>query len=424
MSSKQASTQKALNKAINFYQKGNLAQATKYCQQVLSKEKHNIDAIQLLAILKGQTGEEQAGIKLLLGLIKTKNDSPLIWENLGKLYYSVKDFTKAVHFLGKAYQANPSDTSLRNILNQCLAADLQQEQEQANQATQDTVASITVPDVLNSKFQEKIILAELNHGLGNRLRAYASVKALAERKNYRLVCIWKPDYHLNCKFHDLFLDDIEIIESTEHYDLNQFKYYNYMVNEEGVIWNTLPDMDEVNVPKIYIRSARVINTKISYWDEECEILRKLTPVEEVQKVIQQYELSKTIGLHIRMVNDFFDECSEKDRKNLYRYRIFSHYSIFAHQVESILKQNPQQTFFMASDNHEAYQFMQEKFGHKIQYIERKSYENRSRQQLTDALIEVLLLSQCQLLLGSGYSAFTELVSRLSGKKVFIAGRDF
>ena len=42
------------------------------------------------------------------------------------------------------------------------------------------------------------------HGLGNRLRAFASVKALADATDRRLAVLWDRDIHLNASWDSLF----------------------------------------------------------------------------------------------------------------------------------------------------------------------------------------------------------------------------
>ena len=49
-----------------------------------------------------------------------------------------------------------------------------------------------------------MLVVRVLHGLGNRLRALASARALAESANMRLAICWSADLHLNATFFDLY----------------------------------------------------------------------------------------------------------------------------------------------------------------------------------------------------------------------------
>ena len=55
------------------------------------------------------------------------------------------------------------------------------------------------------------------HGLGNRLRAYSSAKAIADANGYRLILLWGRDVHCNVRFEDLFEPDpsVPIVERAD-----------------------------------------------------------------------------------------------------------------------------------------------------------------------------------------------------------------
>ena len=48
------------------------------------------------------------------------------------------------------------------------------------------------------------VFRRTNHGLGNRLRAYASAAALAKKSGRHLIIVWIPDMHVDSHFCDLF----------------------------------------------------------------------------------------------------------------------------------------------------------------------------------------------------------------------------
>lgn len=50
----------------------------------------------------------------------------------------------------------------------------------------------------------RLLIVDVRHGLGNRLRAYLSARACARRAGRRLVLVWRPDEHLRVRFEELF----------------------------------------------------------------------------------------------------------------------------------------------------------------------------------------------------------------------------
>ena len=59
-----------------------------------------------------------------------------------------------------------------------------------------------LPELLNAA--EPFIIVRCMHGLGNRLRAFASVKAIADATGRRLAVLWDRDIHLNASWASLF----------------------------------------------------------------------------------------------------------------------------------------------------------------------------------------------------------------------------
>ena len=64
----------------------------------------------------------------------------------------------------------------------------------------------TLLDILDASATPAVIL-EAMHGLGNRIRAYSSAKAIADANGYRLILLWGRDVHCNAQFGDLFQPD-------------------------------------------------------------------------------------------------------------------------------------------------------------------------------------------------------------------------
>jgi hypothetical protein len=242
--------------------------------------------------------------------------------------------------------------------------------------------------------------------------------------------MWIPDEHCDAHFSGLFQNPIRIDNSYVTRPLNSFDQYNYMDNERRAKKNEFINHRSEN--NIYIKSAYVLNHKFSNWAEENTILKKLTPVEEISNRVNQNDVSGMVGLHVRMGGgkgfdktswDKPNNWSRKGRKEIYYWRRKSHYGVFMKEMDRLLAEQPELTFFLATDNSVALSALQEKYGSKIFTIQRDVYDRSAAQQKM-ALVDIFLLSRTKFILGSHWSSFSEIVHRLAGNKIRYSGIHF
>lgn len=103
---------------------------------------------------------------------------------------------------------------------------------------------------------KKTLVVNVQHGLGNRLRALASGQAVAAAAGRHFRLLWLPDTHCGARFQDLFdCPELDVWDTFDEREVNgsNFHRYNYMENEEG------SKKDEVILTKvdkhIYVKSA-------------------------------------------------------------------------------------------------------------------------------------------------------------------------
>lgn len=283
------------------------------------------------------------------------------------------------------------------------------------------------------RHRKKLFIEPLN-GLGNRLRAIASAGVLAETLERNLVVVWVPDEHLNSEYKDLFLDEeIVVVKSRESINLKvQLVGPNSGAAIAPGVLNLHSDAD------VYLASACVVSKA---WAREAKWLRQnlhLVPdlAQRVASAATELDISKCIGMHIRMGLPAeayaFEDSSNwtpQQRRTLMRSRARSHYSYFIEEMERIWSTNASQTFFVCADNPDAYTAMKRLYPPgtakaKLLIYTPKTVFDRSAEQLRGAIVDVYLLAQTKYVLGSPWSSYSELVSRLGGGPVLIAGKDF
>lgn len=296
--------------------------------------------------------------------------------------------------------------------------------------------------------RKKLYICTKN-GLGNRLRALASAYVIAQETNRELVVIWLPDHHCQAKFTDLFcknslFTNIVIIESVEEHmvylEINiETCIYEVEENSDKIVYNYEKHkniyIDDTFDKDIYIVSACTLNNKHTNWTKECSVIKKLEPVPDIDKLVSNFnsenKLSDAIGVHVRMGQsqekysyENISNYSQNDKNSIEKWRASSHLNVFLKEIDSILKINPDQKFFICCDSAEAYDAIDNsEYVKNIFYFKRDCYD-RSVEQIKSGLIDLLLLSKTKYIMGSNWSSFTEVAHRMCGGKLKLAGVDF
>lgn len=291
--------------------------------------------------------------------------------------------------------------------------------------------TVSTPTVSINKPQ---IFVDAQHGLGNRMRAIGSAALLAKKTDRELVIVWEPDHHCEGRFVDLFDYDGAVIEEAFIDDAatTGCEVFNYMEIEEGSeksAWVTGEGRND-----IYFRSAYVLNSPHSNWTDENKFLHSLTPVEEVRGLVSSVRTPNDISAHVRMeagagldhnTYDNVENWTEEGHQLIHEWRAKSHFSHFMKRIDQLISEGRADRIFLATDLPETYQEFVDTYGDRIAYLNRDVY-NRSAEQLTYALADVLLLGKAPLMLGSTWSSFSELAMRMSPQKMTVemSGKDF
>ena len=117
--------------------------------------------------------------------------------------------------------------------------------------------------------QQRYVVADVQKGLGNRLRALASAMSVAAATERRLMLVWVPDFHCNCSFASLYrlpFDVVEMPVPLANLSAHAFQVYNYMNGEPGAIKQEPVDLDPSR--HLYFRSAYVMNHAMGKWTSE------------------------------------------------------------------------------------------------------------------------------------------------------------
>ena len=275
---------------------------------------------------------------------------------------------------------------------------------------------------------------DAQHGLGNRLRAIGSAASIAEATDRELVIIWEPDHHCDCRFEDLFDYEGALIETGFIHEATSrgCDVYNYMTAEPNARKNAPLILDRSR--EIYARAAFVLNSEFSDWSADNVFIRSLVPVDAISDLVASTRAPNDVTAHIRMEGGKKYEhlpyespknWTKKDHDLIAEWRAKSHFERFMKRLDQLITEGRAGQIFLAADRPETYDAFTERYGSRVAFLPRTTYD-RSTEQLQYAVADALLLSRAPLMLGSTWSSFSELALRLAadGIQVEMSGQDF
>ena len=224
---------------------------------------------------------------------------------------------------------------------------------------------------------KKYLYVQVSHGLGNRLRAYASAAALAKKCGRKLGLVWIPDIHLNATFHELFDNAVHVLSESfldSAYSSPDFVVYDYITHP--VDWRKRqPVLDKKYANKhIYVYTAYSVvgttKTQLSDFSRELQLLKPSMGVDfhirRFEKTLRSQlgiSLHDLVGVHIRMQSDLSKDIPGIERVNpsdpaaltnrmlaTAQVRKSCHFSYFIDFIRQEVVRDKSQLFYIASDS--------------------------------------------------------------------------
>ena len=286
--------------------------------------------------------------------------------------------------------------------------------------------------------EKKIIAINLRHGLCNRLRALASAWALSDATHRWLRVISLRGVHFDADLSDVLnltasrLDDVWNFFDETELDPTVYDVYDYMVHRSTPAF---PKIDDSTLKHIYISSAYLLNNPLAGGSRSLQFrehLRRLVPhaavvdrVASISGILESRDPNPLVGVHIRSLSP--DTELRGLTSDAYpawgwlglakRRRASSNVTWYADEMSKIFTIHRHSVFYVSSDNRNAVSALQRATA--IDFIRSEATEctllnARTARCLQCAFADLLILAQSSLILGSGWSSFTEVASRLAG----------
>ena len=291
--------------------------------------------------------------------------------------------------------------------------------------------------ISSSKSKPRLIVKPM-HGLGNRLRVLASAYNIAKETNRELIICWDKDEHFNAEYYDLFKEqdlglNITFTNSLILNNIHDLRSYNYMENDlyshKDHIINTETDLD------IFVISSSVLKSKFTDYQKENSFLSQLNFSNNVSNLINSINIDDNfVGVHIRYDGINWENLQAENISNwnseahelIKSHRNKSRPQDFESKMRNLLDNDINLKFFVSAANKDSISYITNLFSDKVYFLDTPTINNRDKLSLQYALADMILLSKCKHLLGSGWSSFTECAVRFSKQKqkVEIVGEDF
>jgi len=278
---------------------------------------------------------------------------------------------------------------------------------------------------------KKFIVASshLDAGLSNRLKSLISAMRLTQKLSRTILLHWPLNFICGARFQELFETKIREINTEELNNLykkgeiKKCKNYEDCKTDDKFIlldnWRFVLFPNEVKKEFAIVfpvKNKESIDLEYERTPKRLQrdflkYVNKLTPKEEIRRNVElflkKYDFSKIIGLHVRRTEFMITP----DRRGF-----VSTDEKFFGKIKSILKNSPEKLFFLATDSKKTEKNFIREFGNKIIILKNKDWDKSRSKSTRDALIEMLVLSKTNRILGTYLSTFTEMAWWFSGCK--------
>ncbi len=252
--------------------------------------------------------------------------------------------------------------------------------------------------------QELILIP--TDGLCNRLRAIAAAKRLGVELGMKISVVWQWG-----NWGDLFaLDDSLTVLSGLSEDEQELPKISTLLAKDGG-GRSNQQLDLPMEPRFILKTGHIFSvarcapaTPVSLRDFYPKPSAVVTEI--VDEFVTEHFTQPTVGIHIRRTDNTESQKRSPDE-------------LFLNAVSELVTEKKQ--VFLGTDNPETRRQFKQKFGPSI--VERVKFNDEAirwpRAQSTivdvcDDWIDLLLLSRCDYVLGSGYSSFSDTAISLNG----------
>ncbi len=253
------------------------------------------------------------------------------------------------------------------------------------------------------------VIIEPYAGLANRMRAIAGAVELANKINAKLLIIWVRNADLYAKFSDLFLPISAKIIEFDGYGY-MYKLYRHIIKKinhiyiddnkiQNEIWqDTGNAIEQLKDKNVLIYSCMNIIRSLDY--------KYFKPSKKISEILNPNINKDVYGIHIRRTDNWV---STK----------YSPTKLFISKIKEDLAINPNQMFYLATDDLNEEKNIIKQFPKNIIIHKKNSLDRANKTAIIDSMVDLCHLSMCGKIYGSYYSSFSNVAARWHGINKYI-----
>lgn len=261
-----------------------------------------------------------------------------------------------------------------------------------------------------------MIRLEPTAGLCNRLRSIDASISLAKDLNQQLHINWRLNSDCNASFSDLFEIPKGINSlNEEHWRVSRVLIEKLKIGLHHLGWQLYFESKKAhNINKENKTIWAKVNTAADIYIRTChgfyptpKPVNRFIPKDFLLQKIRTFKNIHAIGVHIRRTDH-----SQATTK--------SSNEAFIKRMKEEIRLHPDCQFFLATDEPEVEVLFKEEFGGRIEVHKKRSLDRNNPIAIEDAVIDLFSLANCQKIIGSAASSYSEFAASIHGIDIELA----
>ena len=262
-------------------------------------------------------------------------------------------------------------------------------------------------------------------GLCNKLKSLITVLRLSKYLNKQPLLHWNPTVSCRCLFSEIFqpIENLPIVNKMNAVRCNSWEDIQNNINKDILIndWRfiLLPIDVKKGFTRVFPRKDGEESIDLEYEripkklrEEILKYVSFLVPIKKIRERISSFlkennNFENVVGIHARRTQ-FLLNTDGRGK--------VSTDDAFFERMSEIIRKNPTVKFFLATDSQETLFNFIKRFGTRIIYQPNVEFDVSKKESVFDALTDLFILSETQLILGTFLSTFTEIAWWFSGCK--------
>ena len=253
-------------------------------------------------------------------------------------------------------------------------------------------------------------------GFANRMKIIASSKIYADDHNLELTVCWIPSEECNINLEDIFIANffktitLESLQKTKYCYFGRVHTNTLFDKLDSAINDTVEDFDYILLEGGH--EFCELN-RLTFLSKKKEFYTSLQFKSEINDRVNEFfykiDDRPKIGIHYRDIIQRFDQL-DINNNGVVNFTENSPLESFKNTIDK-LKHDNSNHFIIVSNSNKAVKYLSENFK-DIRFIktETSKYDRNNREDMINSIIDFLILSKCDMIIGSYFSSFSDEAS--------------